>query len=69
VPGHRRLITHLFQEGADYLDRDVVFGTKPELVVPFTSGEPGQAPDGGDSAVPFLEAKYDFVLQPIDHEL
>jgi hydroxyquinol 1,2-dioxygenase len=65
VPGHERLITHLFQEGAEYLDDDVVFGTKPELVVPFTSAQPGPAPDGGESPVPFLEARYDFVLQPV----
>lgn len=69
VPGHRRLITHLFQEGAEYLDSDVVFGTKPELVVPFTSAEAGPTPDGGESAVPFLKARYDFVLQRVDHEL
>ena len=28
VPGFEPLITHLFQEGAEYLDSDVVFGTK-----------------------------------------
>ena len=35
VPGYRPLITHLFQEGAEYLDSDVVFGTKEALVVAF----------------------------------
>ncbi len=29
----------------------------------------GLTPGGGDSAVPFLEARYGFVLQQIDHEL
>jgi hydroxyquinol 1,2-dioxygenase len=33
VPGYRRLITHLFEEGTAYLDTDVVFGVKDELIV------------------------------------
>jgi len=64
VPGYEPLITHLFQAGADYLDSDVVFGTKQELVVPFEPREPGPAPDGGTFDRPWLEARYDFVLQP-----
>ncbi|MEU4672788.1 dioxygenase [Amycolatopsis sp. NPDC023774] len=64
--GHEPLITHLFQEGAQYLDSDVVFGTKQELVVAFEPREPGPTPDGGESAAPWVEARYDFVLQPVD---
>jgi hydroxyquinol 1,2-dioxygenase len=64
VPGYEPLITHLFREGAPYLDSDVVFGTKKELVVAFVEHGPGPTPDGGESAVPFLTAEYDFVLQP-----
>ncbi|MET9000933.1 dioxygenase [Amycolatopsis sp. NPDC004169] len=63
--GYEPLITHLFQEGAQYLDSDVVFGTKQELVVAFEPREPGPTPDGGTSAEPWLEARYDFVLQPV----
>ncbi len=63
VPGYEPLITHLFQEGAEYLDSDVVFGTKQELVVRFEHHEPGPTPDGGSSEVPWAEARYDFVLQ------
>jgi hydroxyquinol 1,2-dioxygenase len=63
VPGYEPLITHLFQEGAEYLDSDVVFGTKQELVVRFERREPGATPDGGTSAEPWVEARYDFVLQ------
>jgi hydroxyquinol 1,2-dioxygenase len=62
--GYEPLITHLFQEGAPYLDTDVVFGTKAELVAAFEEREPGPTPDGGTSDVPWLEARYDFVLQP-----
>ena len=49
VPGFEPLITHLFEEGAEYLDSDVVFGTKQELVVAFEPREPGATPDGGKS--------------------
>jgi hydroxyquinol 1,2-dioxygenase len=66
VPGYEPLITHLFQEGAEYLDSDVVFGTKQELVVRFDEREPGPTPDGGTSDVPWLDARYDFVLQAQD---
>lgn len=64
APGYQQLITHLFREGAEYLDTDVVFGTKPELVVAFEEREPGPTPDGGTADGPWLEARYDFVLQP-----
>jgi hydroxyquinol 1,2-dioxygenase len=64
VPGHRPLITHLFEEGAQFLDSDVVFGTKQELVVGYQHHEPGPTPDGGTSDVPWASATYDFVLQP-----
>src|SRR3954471_2705104 len=64
VPGYEPLITHLLQKGAEYLDSDVVFGTKAELVVEFEHREPGPTPDGGTSEVPWLLAVYDFVLQP-----
>ncbi|MET0475568.1 MAG: dioxygenase [Mycobacterium sp.] len=64
APGYEPLITHLFEKGAPYLDSDVVFGTKADLVVEFEHRRPGPTPDGGTSDVPWLLAKYDFVLQP-----
>lgn len=64
VPGYEPLITHLFEEGAQYLDSDVVFGVKEELVVRYAKREPGQTPDGGTIDEPWFEARYDFVLQP-----
>jgi hydroxyquinol 1,2-dioxygenase len=63
VPGFEPLITHLFRAGSEYLDSDVVFGTKEELVVPFAEREPGPTPDGGSLERPWAEARYDFVLQ------
>jgi hydroxyquinol 1,2-dioxygenase len=63
VPGYEPLITHLFQQGAEYLDSDVVFGTKAQLVVPFQRRDPGPTPDGEASGQPWVDARYDFVLQ------
>ena len=64
VPGYEPLITHLFQEGADYLDSDVVFGTKQELVVPFEPREPGtDARTAAPSTSRGWRRRYDFVLQ------
>jgi hydroxyquinol 1,2-dioxygenase len=62
--GYEQLITHLFQAGAQYLENDVVFGTKEGLVVEFEERPPGPTPAGDESATPFLVAHYDFVLQP-----
>jgi hydroxyquinol 1,2-dioxygenase len=64
VPGFEPLITHLFQEGAEFLDSDVVFGTKAELVVPFEPRAAGPTPDGGTLDKAWLQASYDFILQP-----
>lgn len=63
-PGYQKLITHLFQEGSEYLDSDVVFGTKDALIVPFAERPAGTAPDGSVLTEPYLQARYDFVLQP-----
>ncbi|MFZ3598243.1 dioxygenase [Streptomyces sp. BH104] len=65
-PGHRRLITHLFREGGQYLDSDVVFGTKDPLIVPFTERDPAAAPppDSSKLTEPYLQAEYTFVLEP-----
>jgi hydroxyquinol 1,2-dioxygenase len=64
VPGFHPLITHLFEEGAEFLDSDVVFGTKQELVVGYEHHEAGPTPDGGSLDEPWISAGYDFVLQP-----
>ncbi len=63
-PDYRKLITHLFRAGSDYLDSDVVFGTKDALIIPFTERPAGTAPDGDTLEVPYLHAEFDFVLQP-----
>jgi len=66
VPGFEPLITHLFPKGAQFLDSDAVFSVKSQLVVDFERRAPGSTPDGGVCKVPWLFARYDFVLQPRD---
>jgi hydroxyquinol 1,2-dioxygenase len=53
APGYDTLVTHLFPEGADYLADDVVFGVRPQLVVPFEAVETSHH-----------DVRYDFVLTP-----
>lgn len=65
APGHRRLVTHLFNDGDPYLDSDAVFGVKDALRVEYRScgkDDPLAARFGFDSA--FRVADYDFVLEP-----
>jgi hydroxyquinol 1,2-dioxygenase len=62
APGYKAVITHIFQEGAEYIESDVVFGTKRELVTPFMEHPAGRAPDGSISQTPFLTVSYDFTL-------
>ena len=62
--GYSPLITHLFERGTPYLDTDVVFGTKQQLVVDFERREPGMTPAGVELDRPWVEARFDFVLQP-----
>lgn len=64
VPGCEPLITHLFPKGAQFLDSDAVFSVKNRLIVDFERRAPGPTPDGGVCKVPWLFARYDFVLQP-----
>jgi catechol 1,2-dioxygenase len=48
APGHKTVITHLFDSESNYLDSDAVFGVRPSLVVDMTGGS----------------CRYDFVLEP-----
>ncbi len=64
APGYERLITHVFREGGRYLDADAVFGVRASLIADWVRHEPGTAPDGSHSAVPFYTLDFDFVLNP-----
>ncbi|WP_168074847.1 dioxygenase [Caulobacter sp. SSI4214] len=62
APGFQPVVTHLFREGAEYIDNDVVFGAKRELVVPFRAQPAGTVISGQKIERDFLTVDYDFVL-------
>jgi hydroxyquinol 1,2-dioxygenase len=62
APGYRTVVTHLVRQDAQYLESDVVFGAKDELVTPFVGHAAGVAPDGRTMTQPFETVSYDFVL-------
>jgi hydroxyquinol 1,2-dioxygenase len=64
APGYQPLVTHLFREGAPYLENDVVFGVRKPLITSFKKHEPGVGPGGRKFDEPWYTADYDFVLAP-----
>jgi len=65
APGYHRIITHLFQRGDQYLDVDVVYGVKQQLIVDFNKRPAGRGPTGERLATAFYEVNYNFVLQAL----
>jgi hydroxyquinol 1,2-dioxygenase len=65
TPGYELLVTHVFFEGTEYLDSDSVFGVRSSCIGRYERREPGPAPDGTVSEVPFCEVDYTFVLEPL----
>jgi hydroxyquinol 1,2-dioxygenase len=63
APGYVPVTTHLFQQGDEYIDNDVVYGVKAPLVVEFVKMPPGKASNGETIGTEFYEVKYDFVLE------
>lgn len=59
--GYRTLVTHIFAEGDEYLDSDVVFGVKSSLITQYiehdNSSDDRETPSGN-----WLELKQNFVL-------
>ena len=64
APGYETLITHVFVEGDEHLDRDAVFGVKHSLIAPFERHEPGTASDGSSVETPYYTMSYDLILAP-----
>jgi len=60
--GHRRLVTHLFAAGDEYLDSDVVFGVKDSLVREYVRHSGGTAPDGQAMQGEWYSLQYDFAI-------
>jgi hydroxyquinol 1,2-dioxygenase len=64
APGYEKVITHLFKRGTEFLENDVVYGVKQELITDFTKHPPGVTPTGETSKTPFWTIDYDFTLAP-----
>ena len=62
APGYQPLITHLFKKDARYIDSDVVFGVKEDLIAEFKQQPAGKTPTGEVSSKPFCVVDYDFTL-------
>lgn len=63
APGYKRLVTHIFRKDAPYLETDVVYGVKKELITEFKEVKSGPTPDGGHSDKPFTLVNFDFTLE------
>ena len=64
APGYEPLITHVFIEGDKYLDSDVVFGVKNDLVSRVEKRIDATMPDGKPAAAPWHLMTYEFRMKP-----
>jgi catechol 1,2-dioxygenase len=65
APGHRTIVTHIFDEQSEYLDSDSVFAVKPSLLRHFVeraAGDPERPT--GIAAGPWVSLETDIVLVP-----
>jgi hydroxyquinol 1,2-dioxygenase len=66
APGHEPLITHVFIGGDPYLDSDVVFGVKDDLIATVEKRSDGFMPDGQPASGPWHLMTYNFRMKPGD---
>jgi hydroxyquinol 1,2-dioxygenase len=64
APGYEPLITHVFIEGDKYLDSDVVFGVKDDLISKVEKRSDPVMPDGKPASAPWHLMTYDFRIKP-----
>jgi protocatechuate 3,4-dioxygenase beta subunit len=62
--GYEPLITHVFMDGDKYLDSDVVFGVKDDLVSKIEKRTEATTPDGRPAQSPWHLMTYDFRMKP-----
>ena len=62
--GYEPLITHVFIEGDKYLDSDVVFGVKDNLVSKIEKHSDPIMPDGKPASGPWHLMSYEFRMKP-----
>jgi hydroxyquinol 1,2-dioxygenase len=65
APGCDTLVTHLFLADDPYLDSDVVFSVKDELICKLEAQAAGKTPRGNTIDVAMAALRYDFVLAPL----
>lgn len=64
APGCETLVTHVFLDGDQYLDSDVVFGVKDSLVRPLERRPAGAEAGGRIVDRPFAVLAFEFALAP-----
>src|ERR1043165_6788276 len=64
APGYEPLITHVFMEGDKYLDSDVVFGVKDELIAKIEKRTDPVMPDGTATNETWHLMTYEFHMKP-----
>ncbi|MGO4470895.1 dioxygenase [Arthrobacter sp. 2RAF6] len=64
APDYKKLTTHIFVGGSEYIDSDAVFAVKKSLVKPFTANTDPEAAATLGVAAPFVEGVIDIVLHP-----
>jgi protocatechuate 3,4-dioxygenase beta subunit len=62
--GYEPLITHVFIDGDKYLDSDVVFGVKNELIARIEKRTDARMPDGKPAGRPWHLMTYEFHMKP-----
>jgi hydroxyquinol 1,2-dioxygenase len=64
APGYEPLVTHVFIEGDKYLDSDVVFGVKDDLISKVERRTDPVMPDGKSASGPWHLMTYEFHMKP-----
>ncbi|HEY8333164.1 MAG TPA: intradiol ring-cleavage dioxygenase [Tardiphaga sp.] len=64
APGYEPLVTHVFMGGDKYLDSDVVFGVKDELIATIEHRTDALMPDGKPSGGAWHLMTYEFRMKP-----
>ncbi|MDE2601698.1 MAG: intradiol ring-cleavage dioxygenase [Bradyrhizobium sp.] len=62
--GYEPLITHVFMDGDKYLDSDVVFGVKDNLISKVERRTDATMPDGKPAKAPWHLMTYEFHMKP-----
>jgi alcohol dehydrogenase class IV/protocatechuate 3,4-dioxygenase beta subunit len=68
APGHKTLITHIFDPVDPYIHSDAVFGVEESLLAVFQRVEDAKAIEAAGFAGPFFLVEHDFVLAPQEGE-